>query len=115
MMLLLAILVAILYASGLYLVLRRSIVKLILGLVLLGHAANVLIFTSAGIVRGRPPLVPEGQTVIEGVHADPLPGALILTAIVISFAIVAFTAVLVRRAWQEVGTDDLDRMNTTDR
>jgi len=66
-------------------------------------------------VRGRPPLIPEGANRIEGAHADPLPGALILTAIVISFAIVAFSAVLIRRAWQEVGTDDLDRMNTTDR
>ncbi|MEM9083623.1 MAG: NADH-quinone oxidoreductase subunit K, partial [Planctomycetota bacterium] len=46
---------------------------------------------------------------------DPLPPALILTAIVISFAIVSFAAVLVKRAYQEVGTDDLDQMIATDR
>ncbi|MBX3372835.1 MAG: Na+/H+ antiporter subunit C [Phycisphaeraceae bacterium] len=115
MTILLALLVAILYATGVYLMLRRSIVKLIIGLVLIGHAANILIFSAAGVVRGRPPLVPEGMSGLERPYADPLPLALILTAIVISFAIVAFTAVLVRRAWQEIGTDDLDRMNTTDR
>lgn len=115
MTILLALLVAVLYATGVYLMLRRSIVKLIIGLVLIGHAANILIFSAAGVVRGRPPLVPEGMSGLERPHADPLPLALILTAIVISFAIVAFTAVLVRRAWQEIGTDDLDRMNTTDR
>jgi multicomponent Na+:H+ antiporter subunit C len=50
-----------------------------------------------------------------GPHTDPLPPALILTAIVISFAILAFAAVLVKRAYEEVGCDDLDQMRTTDR
>ena len=100
--------------------LRRSFVKLIIGLGLLGHAANLLIITSAGVFsditgsRGTPPLIRIGDKVLEPGSADPLPPALILTAIVISFAIVSFTIVLVKRTYQEAGTDDLDQMRTTD-
>ena len=104
-----------LYAAGIYLVLRRSIVKLIIGLSLLGQAANLLIFTAAGLTRARPPIVPEGSTVPVDPSADPLPQALILTAIVISFGVLAFTAVLIKRVYQTVGTDDLDDMKATDR
>ncbi|MGH9791813.1 MAG: Na+/H+ antiporter subunit C [Candidatus Acidiferrales bacterium] len=104
-----------LYAAGIYLMLRRSIVKLIIGLALLSNAANLLIFTAAGLRRGRPPLVPQGAAVLAAPYADPLPQALILTAIVIGFGVLAFAVVLVHRAWQTIGTDDLDRMNTTDR
>jgi multicomponent Na+:H+ antiporter subunit C len=103
-----------LYAAGLYLMLRRSIVKLILGLAILGNAANLLIFTAGGLVGGRPPLVGEGERVpLEG-SADPVPQALILTAIVIGFGVLAFALVLVHRAHQAVGTDDLDHLTTTD-
>lgn len=112
---LLALAVAILYAAGLYLLMRRSVVKLLIGLVLIGHAANLLIFTSAGLTRLRPPLTPEGAQAPEPPFADPLPAALILTAVVISFAIVSFTIVLVKRAYQDVGTDDLEVMRATDR
>lgn len=104
-----------LYAAGIYLVLRRSIVKLIIGLSLLGQAANLLIFTAAGLTRARPPIVPEGATVPVDPSADPLPQALILTAIVISFGVLAFTVVLIKRVYQTVGTDDLDDMKATDR
>lgn len=119
MTLLLAITVAALYATGLFLILRRSIVKLIFGLALLGHGANLLIFTSGGLVRGQAPLVPSGEARLPGDpgidYTDPLPPALILTAIVISFAIVSFTAVLVKRAFQEIGTDDSNQMIGTDK
>jgi multicomponent Na+:H+ antiporter subunit C len=104
-----------LYAAGLYLMLRRSIVKLIFGLAILGNAANLLIFTAGRLTRGRPPLVPEGLTAPAGAFADPLPQALILTAIVIGFGVLAFALVLVHRAYQVVGTDDLDEMKATDR
>jgi multicomponent Na+:H+ antiporter subunit C len=103
-----------LYAAGLYLMLRRSIVKLVLGLAILANAANLLIFTAARLTRGRPPLVPEGAAAAAAPYADPLPQALILTAIVISFGVVAFALVLVHRAYQAVGTDDLDDLTTTD-
>lgn len=87
-----------LYAAGLYLMLRRSIMKLIFGLVLLGHGTNLLIFTMGGLTRAYPPLIPEGAANPTGPFANPLPQALILTAIVV----------------QAVKTDDLDDMKSTD-
>lgn len=103
-----------LYAAGLYLMMRRSIVKLIIGLALLSHAANLLIFTAGGLTRAKAPLIPEGVLEPETPFADPLPQALILTAIVISFGVLAFAVVLVNRAYHTVGTDDLDEMKATD-
>mgnify|MGYP003633405428 CR=1 FL=1 len=111
---LMAITIGLLYAAGLYMMLRRSIIKLLIGLVLLSHASNLLIFTAAGLSEGRPPLIRPGDQGMPGPHTDPLPPALILTAIVISFAILAFAAVLVKRAYEEAGCDDLDEMRTTD-
>lgn len=110
----LAIVVGGLYAAGVYLMLRRSLVKLLIGLALLSHAANLLIFTAAGFHGETPPLVPEGSSALQPPYADPLPQALILTAIVISFAVLAFGLALFRRAYTEVGTDDLDQMKATD-
>ncbi len=116
----LAILIGVIYSTSLFLILRRSIVKMIIGLALFGHAANLLIITSGRVVKGRPPLIDTDPEVkyLTGVpavdYADPIPGALVLTAIVIGFAILAFTAVLVKRAHQEIGTDDLEEMRSTD-
>lgn len=113
MQVLLAVLVGALYAGGIYLMLRRSLVKLIIGLVLLSHAANLLIFTVTG-VGGHPPLLgPEGAAP-RGEVADPLPQALMLTAIVISFGVLAFAVVLIHRTYETAGTDDLDKLNGTD-
>jgi multicomponent Na+:H+ antiporter subunit C len=103
-----------LFAAGLYLMLRRSIVKLIFGLVLLAHGANLLIFTAAGLVRARPPLIPQGELVPVTEFADPVPQALILTAIVISFAVIAFAAVLVKLVYRTVGSGDVDELKVTD-
>lgn len=103
------------FAAGLYLMVRRSIVRLIIGLILIGHAANLAIFTIGGLVRDRAPLVEPGADGIGGAFADPLPQALILTAIVIGFGVQAFAIVLLERAARTAGTDDLDQMTTTDR
>jgi multicomponent Na+:H+ antiporter subunit C len=103
-----------LYSAGFYLMLRRSIVKLIIGLALLSNAANLLIFTAGGLTRARAPLVPEGDLQPLQPFADPLPQAVILTAIVIGFGVLAFAMVLAYRAYQTVGTDDLDNMKATD-
>ena len=111
---LLAILVGALYAAGLYLMMRRSIVKLILGLALLGHAANLLIFTIGRLNNGQPPLIPDGFEQMTGSFADPLPQALILTAIVIGFGVQAFALVLVKRVYQTLGTDDLKEIHDAD-
>ncbi|MGA7954291.1 MAG: Na+/H+ antiporter subunit C [Gloeobacterales cyanobacterium] len=111
---LLAFVIGGLYAAGLYLMMRRSLVKLILGLALLSHAANLLIFTVGRLVHSQPPIIPPGATTPVSAFADPVPQALILTAIVISFSVQAFALVLLKRAYQTVGTDDLDEMKATD-
>lgn len=111
---LLAFVIGGLYAAGLYMMLRRSIVKLIIGLALFGHAANLLIFTVAGLTRAQPPILSIRAAGAAGPVADPLPQALILTAIVIGFGVQAFALVLIHRVVQTVGADDLDRMKTTD-
>ncbi len=103
-----------LYAMGLYLMLGRSLVKLIIGLSLLGNAANLLIFTAGGLTRGKPPLIPADVTEPIEAFADPLPQAMILTAIVIGFGVLAFTMALAYRAYQTVGSEDLDEMKGTD-
>lgn len=103
-----------LYAAAVYLMMRRSIVKLIIGLALLGHAANLLIFTIGRLVRGSPPIILSEAGHLAGVFADPVPEALILTAIVIGFGVQAFAIVLIRRSHQTIGTDDLNRMQATD-
>jgi multicomponent Na+:H+ antiporter subunit C len=103
-----------LYAGGFYLMMRHSIVKLIIGLALLSHGSNLLIFLMGGLTRARSPVVPPGAGHPVPPFADPLPQALILTAIVIGFGVMAFAVVLIRRAHEIVGTDDLDELQSTD-
>ncbi len=112
MELILIILLGMLYAAGVYLILRRSMVKLLLGIMLLGSGTNILIFLLAGIVKGKPPVVDEDAKLFHEVFADPIPQALILTAIVISFALTAFAIVLLKRVYALVNSDDLDDLNT---
>ncbi len=114
MQIILAFVIGALYAAGLYMMMRRSIVKLIAGLALLGYASNLLIFTAGRLTRAQPPLILEGAVSPVPPFADPVPQALILTAIVIGFGLQAFALVLIKRAYQTVGTDDLDQMQATD-
>ena len=111
---LMAFVIGILFAAAVYMMLRRSIVKLVIGLMLLSNAANLLIFTLPGMTRAAPPLIPEGAMTPVGPIADPLPQAMILTAIVIGLGVLAYAVVLIRRAYEIVGADDLDRMKDTD-
>lgn len=115
MFVLMALLVGVLYAAAFYLLLARSTIKLLFGLLLLSHAANLLIFTGGGLVRARPAIVPPAEKLPEPGYADPIPQALILTAIVISFAVLAFAAVLVKRAYILSGTDDSEKMQTSEK
>ncbi|MGE5571042.1 MAG: Na+/H+ antiporter subunit C [Rhodospirillales bacterium] len=112
MTLLLAVVIGMLYAGGLYMMLRRSLGTLIIGLALLSHAANLLIFTVSGLARGRPPLAPHNAPA--GPTADPLPQALILTAIVIGFGVLAFTLTLMHRTYQITGSEDIDELRSTE-
>lgn len=114
MELVLVFLIGILYASGVYMMLRRSMVKLLIGIILLGNGANMLIFLLGRITKGKPPVIPDGASVFEGLYADPVPQALILTAIVISFGVQAFAIVLLKRVYLLVNSDDLDDLNTPD-
>jgi len=114
MEILLAIITGVLYASGIYMIMRRSMVKLILGNILLGNGVNLLIFVLGRITKGEPPIIDSAEKVLEGVYADPIPQALILTAIVISFGLQAFAIILMKRTFKVLKTDDLDQLNTTD-
>jgi multicomponent Na+:H+ antiporter subunit C len=114
MTILLAIVIGGLFAAAFYLMLRRSLARLIVGLALLTNAANLLIFTAGGLTRASPAIVPADADVPAAPVADPLPQALILTAIVIGFGILAFTMVLAYRSYQAVGSDDVDQLRTTD-
>jgi multicomponent Na+:H+ antiporter subunit C len=98
---LLALASGVLYAAGIYMMLRRRLAQLIIGLGLLSNGTNLLIFTAGGLTRARPPVIPEP-------YADPVPQALILTAIVIGFGLTAFSLVLAHRVHGTVGTDDVD-------
>ncbi len=112
MEILLSILTGLLYTAGVYMILRRSIVKFIIGIILLGNATNLLVFLSAGIVAGKPAFVSE--TSMGRMEADPLPQAMVLTAIVIGFGIVVFTLALKYVFFTKTGTDDLDQLQKTD-
>ncbi|MCA0361709.1 MAG: NADH-quinone oxidoreductase subunit K [Armatimonadetes bacterium] len=96
-----------LFAVGLYLMLRQSLIKLIFGLVLVGNATNLLVFTASRLVSGGTPIVRKGDKVLQTPFPDPLGQALILTAIVISFGTLAFVMVLIKRAYDYFGTDDV--------
>lgn len=110
MILVLAIVIGALWAASIYMLMRRSIVRLLIGLVFLGHAANLLLIAVAGPELGEPAIVREGLTEPDGDVADPLPQALVLTAIVISFGLTAFAVALVRRTHEVFETDDVDRV-----
>ncbi len=111
---LLAILIGVLFASAIYMILRRGIIKLIIGLAFLAHACNLLIFTIATTVRGKAPLIEEGEKhITEGV-ADPLPQALVLTAIVIGFGVMAFAIVLIQQVYQTLGVGDVVELKEND-
>ena len=112
MELLLVVVMGLLYAAGVYLILRRSMVKLLLGIMLLGNATNILIFLLGSITKGKPPVIGPNHTIFQDIYADPIPQALILTAIVISFALTAFAIVLLKRVYALVDTDDLDNLTT---
>lgn len=112
MELLLVLILGLLYASGVYLILRRSLVKLLLGIMLLGNGANILIFVLGKITKESPPVIEESYKVFQNIYADPIPQALILTAIVISFGLTSFAIVLLKRVYALVNSDDLDDLNT---
>jgi multicomponent Na+:H+ antiporter subunit C len=105
-----AALIGVFITAGVYLLLSRSLVRMLLGLVLFGNAVNLLIFVAGRLVRAVPPIVPPGLTVPPMGSANPLPQALILTAIVIGFSMFAFLLVLAYRAYATLDADDTDKL-----
>lgn len=105
-----AALVGLFFTGAVYLLLSRSLIRMLLGLTLLGNAVNLLIFVGGRLTRAVPPIVPDGAELPLAGAANPLPQALILTAIVIGFAMFAFLLVLAYRAYATMDADDTDNL-----
>ena len=103
MEILLAILIAVLTGCGVYLVLRLRTFPVVVGLTLLSYAVNLFLFSMGRLRVDAPAVIGNADT-----YADPLPQALVLTAIVIGFAMTAFLMALALRAWGEFGNDHVD-------
>lgn len=103
---LIALIIGVLTAAGVFLLLRAQTYPVVLGLTLMSYAVNLFLFVMGRLVTGAPPIA--GQP---GPSADPLPQALVLTAIVISFAMTAFVIVLALKARAELGNDHVDGRN----
>ncbi len=99
-----SIMIGVLTASGVFLLLRAQTFPVVLGLTLLSYGVNLFLFASGRLAIGRPPVIGSG---LPG-YADPLPQALVLTAIVIGFAMTAFVIMLALKARAEMGTDHVD-------
>ncbi len=100
--------IGILAASGIWLLLRPRTFQVIVGLCLLSYAVNLFIFAMGRIMPGVPPIMPRGGFIDPTLYADPLPQALVLTAIVISFATTALFLVVLFAARGLTGTDHVD-------
>jgi len=115
MEIILALVSGLLFVCSFYLMMRRNLLRFIIGLIILSNAVNLLIFTMGRLTPGQPPLVPHyGAEVPPAPYANPLPQALILTAIVISFGLLAFTLVLVYRNYTVGRTIDADELTAAE-
>ncbi|MED3963203.1 Na(+)/H(+) antiporter subunit C [Niallia taxi] len=102
--------IGILFMCATYLMLSKSLLRIIVGTGLLSHGAHLLILTMGGLKKGAAPVLGENAEA----YTDPIPQALILTAIVISFGVTAFFLVLAYRAYQELGTDNMEKLRGMD-
>lgn len=108
---LLSITIGVLVATGAYMIMQRRLLQVVLGLSLLSHATNLMIIASGWIGDGRAPILfPGEKSVNPAGFVDPLPQAMVLTAIVISFAVTAFLLVLVLSAYRRFRTDNVDEL-----
>jgi len=109
-----AVLAGIMVAASIYLILDRNLIRFIFGLVLASNAVNLLIFTAGRLESRHPPLIPDKMTMGQELFANALPQALILTAIVIGFALLSFVFILFYRAYQALGTVDTELMRVAE-
>ncbi len=107
------IVVAVFLSGGVYLLLDRTLLRVVIGLALLSNGTNLLLMTSSGLRGLRAPLLAGDAAALAGTTAfsDPLPQALVLTAIVIGFGVTALLVVLAYRTYQANGSDDLGRLH----
>jgi multicomponent Na+:H+ antiporter subunit C len=105
--------IGVMFGIGLYLILSNSLLRLVLGIGLMSQGANLLVFSSGGLTRNSVPIIYEGQVLTKS-SADPLSQALVLTAIVIGFALTAFLIVLVKKAYDLNQTENPDEMRSSD-
>ncbi|WP_119677931.1 Na+/H+ antiporter subunit C [Indioceanicola profundi] len=110
----LAITVGVLVAGSVYMLMSPNVLRMVFGVILISNAVNLAIFLLGGLSLGEPPLIAAHDKVLAVPYSNPLPQALILTAIVIGFGLLAFALVLVYRAYQELGTLDSDRMRVAE-
>ena len=104
---LIACLIGLMFAAALYLMLSGSLVKFVFGFTLIGNAVNLLIFTAGRLQHVQPPLILPDHTGLTHTVSNALPQALILTAIVIGFAMVTFVLALLLRTYAHTGTLDV--------
>ena len=104
---LLACLIGLMFGTALYLMLSGSLIKFVFGFTLIGNAVNLLIFTAGRLHHVKPPLIPPDRTGLPHGVSNALPQALILTAIVIGFAMITFVLVLLLRTYAQTGTLDV--------
>ncbi|WP_162051361.1 NADH-quinone oxidoreductase subunit K [Pontibacter pamirensis] len=115
MELLMPFLVGTLFSVSLYFILHRHLFKLILGLILFGLATNLFLFVVGGITTGEVAIIPQEKETAEPPFPDPVPQALLLTAIVIGFGLQAYAIVLIRRVYQTLKSNNLDDLSKTDK
>ena len=111
---LLACLIGLMFAASLYLMLSGALIKFVLGFALIGNAVNLLIFTAGRLRHVQPPLIPPDRTSLPHAVSNALPQALILTAIVIGFAMITFVLVLLLRTYAHTRTLDMDEASFLD-
>jgi len=110
----LAVLSGCLVAGGVYLLLDRHLVRILFGLVMLSNAVNLMIFSAGGPAHRNPPLIQPGDTALTVSAANALPQALILTAIVIGFALLTFMFVVFYRSYEVLGTADVEKFRESE-
>jgi multicomponent Na+:H+ antiporter subunit C len=114
MNLLMSFLVAVLFTIGIFLILQKDLMRIIIGIFILSNAANLVLFTSAGFQYRAFPFIREGEEFLSTSVADPLPQALILTAIVIGLGVFAFFLVLSRVLYKEIQSEKVSELKASE-
>ncbi|MBT8038094.1 MAG: NADH-quinone oxidoreductase subunit K [Verrucomicrobiae bacterium] len=115
MTLVLSLIIGLLFAAATYCLLRRNLMRVLLGILLLGHAVNLLLLSASDPLSRLPSILGKDGTPEFPETADPLPQALVLTAIVIGFGLSVFTLVLARSCFQQSPIDDVRDLGKEDR